>query len=155
MEEETEKKYRMGSTGIVITLILATLADLLSLIPLIGDAVGPIFWVCISLYLWKIGCGLLNPRRLITEIISLGIEIVPVLQALPSIFIGMIIIIVFIRLEDKTGLKLLKPASATSGGRTPLYQNGQRLPPQIQQMASQPNPQNIDGVRAPNGGLVN
>jgi len=126
-------------------ILFAALADLLSLIPFVGSIVGPIYWVCFSIYLWKIGCGLLNARRLATGITSMVIEIIPAFQAFPTILIGTIAIIVMVRTEDKTGITV--PGLGSKKPASTLVENGVN-PPRVQQT-----PLNQDGIRAPNGGL--
>ncbi len=143
--EKTKLKYRIGAVGIVFLVALATLADLFSLIPFVGDIVGPIFWICASVYLWKIGCGLLNARRLATSLISMVAEMIPIVQELPLILAGMIAVIVMVRMEDKTGISIPGIGDKKSGSH--LVQNGVN-PPHQQQI-----PLNQDGVRAPGGGL--
>jgi hypothetical protein len=118
------------------------LADLLSLIPFVGDISGPVFWVCASVYLWKIGCGFVNAKRLATGAISTIAEMIPAIQAFPMTLAGIIIVIVMVRTEDKLGMS--KTISAMNGHASrPLNQDGIRLPAQAMQ------PANVDGVRAP------
>ena len=143
--EETKPKYRMGTAGIVFWIAFAALADLLSLIPFVGDFVGPIFWVCASIYLWKVGCGLLNARRLATSLISMIAEMIPGVQEFPLILAGIIAIIIMVRVEDKTGISVPGIGGKKTGST--LVQNGVN-PPRIQQ-----SPLNQGGVRAPGGGL--
>lgn len=142
----------MGWMGISVILITAVIADLLSLVPFVGDIVGPIFWVCVSIYLWSIGCGLLNARRLATSIISMVAEMIPLVQELPLIFAGALAVIILVRIEDKTGKKLMPGSNKLSGSRKPLYNNGVRQPEyNVQNNVSRSI--NIEGVRPPNGGL--
>lgn len=140
----------MGWMGIITLLIVAAIADGLSLVPFVGTIVAPIFWVCVSAYLWLIGCGIFNVRRLVTSIISMIAEMIPAIQALPLIFVGTVIVIILVRIEDMSGKKLMSKISPKSfSNRRPHYDNGQRLP-RAQQIES---PINVDGIRAPRGGL--
>lgn len=146
MEENQKKKSRIGLIAIVILVVAALIADLLSLIPFVGDIVGPLFWIGASIYFWQSGLGLVNGRRLATSIISMVAEMIPAIQELPLILAGIIAIIVMVRIEDKTGISLT-PHIAGKGGM-PLVQNGLRSP------AGTPPPLNQGGIRAPGGGLV-
>ncbi len=104
--QPTKPNYRMGRTSIVIIVFLAGVADLLSVIPFVGDFISPIFWLFAAVYFWKNGLGMLNPGRLATSLISLVAEIIPFVQALPTIFAGTVVIIVMSRIEDRTGFSL-------------------------------------------------
>lgn len=106
-EQIGKPNARIGIPAGIFWLISATVADLLSLIPFVGDIVGPLFWICFSIYLWKIGCGFLNARRLATEIISAVGEMIPVVQEFPLILVGTILVILMIVFEDKTGIKVM------------------------------------------------
>jgi hypothetical protein len=151
MASKTEKKHQIGNLAIVILTILATVADLLSLIPFVGDFVGPIFWIFAGIYFWKSGMGLVNGKRLAASLISLVAEMIPGVQELPTIIAGMIIIIVVTRLEDKTDIKL--PATGTASARTPLNAGEVRMPtPQAKDNHIVPaasNMLNFNGVRRP------
>jgi hypothetical protein len=159
MEDKPKPKYRMGIVGIVILILLATIADLLSLIPFVGDFVGPIFWVMVSIYLWKIGCGLINSKRLATEIISIVIEVIPVAQEIPSIIICMAIIIILVRVEDKTGIKMIgSKGNLTNAGRITVRSNAEgvreSLQSQRKKLENGGGASNQDGIRAPNGAIL-
>lgn len=136
--ETNNKKYRMGMLGIVFWLGLAIIADLASLIPFVGSVVGPIFWVIFSIYLWKIGCGFVNARRLATGSLSMVAEIIPGIQELPLVVVGVIIVIFMVRAEDKTGISL----TPHSGKITKLNGSNARLPEKRV-------PLNVDGIRMP------
>lgn len=110
------KNSRMGN-GLAITLVLiAGIADAFSLIPFVGDFVGPAFWICMSIFLWMRGFGFLHFGRLATKIISTVAELIPVVQAFPTIIAGMVLVILLIRFEDRTGKSIIKPLS-TGGMR--------------------------------------
>ncbi|MFA6601428.1 MAG: EI24 domain-containing protein [Candidatus Paceibacterota bacterium] len=144
---------RINNTSVAILILLALFADALSLIPFVGNFVGPIFWVCASLYFWKKGCGFLKPGRLVTGAVSMIAELIPLIQELPTIVVAMAIMLGSIRLEDKTGISLSNPGHKTA--RKPLYQDGRRLPQdskaELLGNGRNPNfqPLNIDGVRPP------
>lgn len=111
---------------------LALFADLLTLIPIVGDIVGPVFWVGISYYFWKKGLGLFNWRRFTPEIISFIAELVPGIQELPSIFVGMIAITLLTKFEQKTGINPINLAKGKITPprivRKPLNSGGMRQP---------------------------
>lgn len=131
---------RISNLMAVLLVFIAICADLATFIPLVGDLVAPAYWFAMVIYLWTIGCGFLNARRLATELLSFVLEMIPGLQELPTIFLATILIIVFVRLEDRTGLKLAKPFSE---GKRPLNANGFRSPTGTQA------PANADGRREP------
>lgn len=143
MEEETKKKYRISNGAAFVLVILSILADLFTLIPGIGIAVGPIFWSLANFYFWKSGLGFVNSGRLATSAISAVAEVIPAIQELPTITVAMIGIILMTRAEDKTGISL---SSMTKGPN--LNTAGTRQPTPKQQ------PLNQGGTRAPGGGLV-
>lgn len=136
-----EKKYRIKLIWAIAWIILAIIADVLSLIPLVGIVTGPLFWILFSWYLWKVGCGLVNGKQLATSILSTVGEIIPAIQALPLATVGAIIVILFVYFEDKTGisvpLKASGPKANVAGVRQP--------PPRIHA--------NEGGMRPPNGAL--
>lgn len=133
------KNSRIGNGAAIALILLAVIADLLTLIPLVGDFVAPIFWFGIAIYLWSIGCGWTNPEYLVTEVADMIVEMVPGLQELPFIVLGMIIIIILVRIEDRTGVPVMKMV----GGGVPKNVGGVRAP------QLKPPPLNSDGVRLP------
>ena len=117
--------YRLSAFAIVAMIFFAAFADLLTLIPLAGDVIGPVYWVLISFFLYLKGFGIINGRRLSTSIISTVAEMIPAVQALPMIMAGTVVLIVFSRIEDKIGISLTK---GKAGINSPLNQNGVRTP---------------------------
>lgn len=120
----------MGAS--IVLVIFALLFDAISLIPLLANITGIIFWVIVGIYLWMKGLGILNGRRLAVTAVSFVAEMIPGVQALPMLLAGTIALLFIIRAEDKTGLSLVKPMSK---GVTP---------PRLKR-----NPFNHDGVRPP------
>ncbi len=146
---EEKKKNRIGIVAIVLLVISALIADLLSLIPFVGDLVGPVFWILASVYFWKAGLGLLNTRRLAVSVISMVAELIPGVQEFPATIAGVIAIIVMTRVEDKTGISLnplqKKPGVTSPRNQiTPLNLGGVRQP-----RNSNLRPSNVSGVRLP------
>ena len=144
-------QYRLNGKEIVGLLAIALVADLLTLIPFVGIAVGPIFWVLMNRHLNKKGLGGISGTKGLPKIISAIAEVLPVVQELPTIFAGMSIIIIASRIEDKTGVPVTR---AMSQGKQPAPAanfNGRR------EAFQQEAPLNIveDGkaVRPPNGNM--
>ena len=141
---------RIGNGWFLILVIAALIADLLTLIPFAGDFIGPIFWVGVALFLWLKGCGFLNTARIATELIALVAKLIPVIQEFPETTIGIILVILLIRFEDRTGIKVAGAISeggmnaVTQGGNQPFNRGGQRLP-----SGRGNGPANAGGVRQP------
>ncbi len=139
------KTYRIPLKHAIGLIILAGIADLLTLIPFVGILVGPTFWLLMGkLYFSKRGIRMMGGKQGTTRLISMIAEVIPVVQELPTIIVGMIVILVMTYLEDKTGLPVSSVAGAGQGGKV---SDGIRRPPPIV-------PANHGGVRAPNGGLT-
>lgn len=158
----TTTNYRLGWASIAGLLIVAGVFDLISPILVIGSITGPIYWVSLSAFLFTRGFGLLNARRLTSSIISLIIEVVPAVNTLPAILAGTIAIIIFSRIEDRTGISMHKKGVANAGAiRKTLNRDGRRDPtqplpeePQMERLASLTSranmrPLNVDGMRQP------
>lgn len=157
MEEDAVKNVgflngansRVGNGWFAIWIILAAFLDLITLIPFFGDFLEPIFLFSFIFFLWKKGCGILNVQRIATELATLAIKLVPALQELPATVLGVVIVILLVRFEDKTGIKFagaiskgglatLNPVQgpANQGGirapqtdmRRPLNESGRREP---------------------------
>jgi hypothetical protein len=130
------KKLSLISIGFI--LLAAGIADLLSLIPFVGILTGTVFWILISVFLWKKGYGFVNGRRLATGGISMLAEWIPAIQAFPLTLVGAVVLIFLIKAEEKTGIRIpLKGKGGSSVGeatntpkRTPLNQDGVRQPRQ-------------------------
>jgi hypothetical protein len=102
-----EIKHKISKQATYILIGLAGIADIFTFIPFVGDFVGWIFWIIMSVVFWKLGLGLVNYRKLTSMLISTAIEFIPFVQMLPSITAAMAAIIFFSRIEEKTGLKIL------------------------------------------------
>lgn len=124
--------YRLSMAAIVVMIFIAAIADLFTLIPLAGDIIGPVYWVAVSIFLYTKGFGLVNGRRLTTSLISMIAEMIPAIQELPLLLGGTIVLVVFSRLEDRTGISLTKGKIGIAKGPTPRVMN-------------------VDGVRQPSG----
>lgn len=144
---EQKNKHRIGSVAIVLFVCFAVVCDIIGLIPFAKDFTATIFWVISGFVLWKKGLGLLNYKKLATIAISWASSMIPFIQELPiELTAGIVAIIIISRAEEKTGAKLLGEMGQSKMPK-PLNQGGVRVP------TGPNNPANIDGVRAPNGGL--
>lgn len=122
----------------ILWVIIAGFFDLLTLIPTVGTFLGTVFWVLLGVYFWKKGVGIINGKRIATGLISIVIEAIPAAQFLPAITTGVVIVLVLIRIEDKTGISLVKPLKkgvtpprirATPLNSTPGIRPPRRPPP--------------------------
>ena len=109
MEGENKTQYRISMGMSVLLIALAGIFDLATTIPLVGTVMGPVFWIIVGLYLWTKGMGIINGRRLAASGTSFVAELIPGAQALPTLVVATIVILVIIRIEDKTGLSVVKP----------------------------------------------
>ncbi len=136
-----QKQHRMGWVGISGLLVVGIILDLVTLIPGAGTLLAPPVWIAINTYLWIIGCGIVNAKRLSTSLISMVGEMIPALQALPINILGIIAIIIMVRLEDKTGIKV---HGGTKGvGNISIVNGNPVRNPKITP------PLNVDGIRLP------
>jgi hypothetical protein len=101
--------YRIGWGVSILLVVVAIIFDVLSLIPLVGSIAGPLFWVLAGVYFWYKGMGIVNGRKLAVSSISMVAEIIPAVQALPALTVGIIVMLTMMRVEDKTGISLKKP----------------------------------------------
>ena len=149
-EQDKSINYRLKGSVIAGMVFFAIVADLVTLIPFVGVVVGPLYWILLSIFLYKKGFGIINARRLATSIGSMVVEMVPVLQALPLITVGTILIIVLSKMEDRLGIKIptkgSQPPGATIDPNTqPLNRGGVRPPNQQDNQK----PLNANGARQP------
>ncbi len=132
-QQNNPKKHRIGNIGATVLIVSAIIADLITLIPLAGDIVGPLFFILSSIYFWKIGLGFATGRRFSTNLGAMIGELIPAVQELPLIAIGAIAIVIMTRAEEKTGVSMMnlgkKPGVTPPRiQRTPLNQGGMRMP---------------------------
>jgi hypothetical protein len=116
-----------------VLIFLAFAADLVGMIPFVQNFTATIFWLCAGIYFYLKGMGILNGKKLAAIAISWVASMIPILQSLPiEVTAGIIAVIFITRVEDKTGVSVLKPMSqgkAVPGLHT-LNLNGRREPPQ-------------------------
>ena len=147
---------KIGIMGICILIFIALVADLLTLIPLAGNFIGPLYWIAVAVYLWMKGFGFLNLRRAAPTILSTAGELIPAIQALPTILAGTIALIAMLKVQEKTGVSFTNPTKGAAPTLTnrALNQNGTRMPqpdPETPSAARNANnrPLVVDGIRAP------
>jgi hypothetical protein len=127
------KKHRIGWGMFFLILVVAILFDVATFfLPFAGDLIAPIYWGAFSWYLFKTGHGLLNWKTGIAEGLSLLGEMIPVVQALPTICTATAVIFFISRLEDKTGLSITQIAGKVKNPMAkrlePFYKDGVRQP---------------------------
>lgn len=115
-EKNTQTKYRLESRHVFNIVFWAISFDSLTLIPFVGNFLGPLYWIVFSLYLLRRGCGFINGRRLATAAASVVIEMIPVLSVLPTLTLGSVIVIALIRAEDVLGMQKGMTGSWTKKG---------------------------------------
>lgn len=118
MKDDTSAT-KISNLSAIILIFIAVLADLATLIPFVGDVVGPVFWIGINIYFWTVGMGIINGKKIATSAISLIAEIIPGIQALPSITVAVVAIIIMTRLEEKTGISVASLTKRTPGTTPP------------------------------------
>ncbi len=129
MGEKQQTKYRIGTLAILILFFVASLFDILTIIPGIGTFTGWMFWTGAGIYFWIAGLGIVNWRIALPGLVSLVAEFFPVIQTFPTILGGVLAIIIISRVEDKSKISIFPKAKP--GVRSPpkivqLNQNGRR-----------------------------
>lgn len=112
MAVKPKTNYRVGVVMSVVLIGLAGVFDAAGLIPFVGSFMSPIFWLVSGVYLWTKGVGLFGGKKLAVSAISFVTEIIPVVQEFPMLTAGIIGVLLVIRIEDKTGMSLVKPMKA-------------------------------------------
>jgi hypothetical protein len=116
------RAHKIGTFSIFILVGGAVLADLVGLIPLFKDITDPIFWILASIYMWHLGLGLLNGRKLAITAVSFVAGMIPVIQEFPELTAGIVAIIIVTRLEEKADISSMSPLSKgeLAGAKTAL-----------------------------------
>ena len=109
MDNKPKTQYRISMAMSVILIAIAGIFDLTTAIPFIGSFMGPLFWVIAGIYFWVKGMGIVNGKRLVVSGTSFILELFPGIQIAPTLIGGIIIILLITRIEDKTGLSIVKP----------------------------------------------
>lgn len=135
---EGKVKHKIGWVFTAIFGYITLILDIITIvIPGAGDVIGPIYWPIMALIFWMKGLGFLNGKRLAAGSISLVAELIPAVQALPTLFAGFLFIVFTTRIEEKTGISITSMMSGKKPGVT--LPRGQKMP-----LNSKP------GVRLPN-----
>jgi len=147
MEEEAKKGHlESGTTRVLI--LWAAITDLLTLIPVVGDIADPFYWRYANKRIEKDGVKM-SSKAIRIRVTALIIKLIPVLQELPATIVGIIIVIMTIKAEEKLHI----PVSKLAGASAPLN-NGGRREPSVGSWTSgaqgaDSQPYNFDGTRQP------
>lgn len=114
MEPQEEKKQpRITNTSAFLMVGTAIVFDLISIVPVIGQAVAVVGSAIVFLIWFLIlRLPLISPKKLLTIALSYLGESVPAISVLPLITLGVILMIVFTRAEDKLGIRVLDKVGA-------------------------------------------
>jgi hypothetical protein len=112
-------EHKISNLAAAILIFIAVFIDVLTFLPGVGSFFGPAFWVFVNFYFWYIGLGIVNTKRLASGIISSLIEFIPIIQWLPSVTVGIIIVIIVTRIEEKTGISVISLTKRTPGTTPP------------------------------------
>lgn len=132
-------QYRVSLKLAIQLIFVAGICDFIGLIPLVNALMVSLFWLGANYILKKHGVPLLNGRKLAAVAIDILIGFIPVLQELPEIILGIMVVLAIIYAEDKSGLKFI--------GKGGTLVNKNKL---ISSLAPDVNALNIKGVRLPN-----
>ncbi len=103
-----DRLSKMAIGGLVT---VAVIMDLLNWIPAIGSIVTAIGWVALNVFFYLKGISVFSGKKLATNLASITIGLIPVLEVLPETTVGIIAIIMFVKAEDKLGVKIPTTAS--------------------------------------------
>ena len=137
-KQKNQNRIENGACAVLV--LFALVCDAIGLIPFAKDLIGPVFWIIIALYLKTKGFPFFSNWEVIAvEVIDLIATLIPLIQEFPELTLGIIVILLMIRFEDKTGLSIIGAMQgnikkAISEGK--LSKNGKRLPPPRQALNS-------------------
>jgi hypothetical protein len=111
MDDQTQnqsgpKKHKISVSMFIAMLVVAAILDLISLIPGINIIVLGIGGAIFALWWWKLGLGLINPKKVVTYALGGVIEFIPIVSMLPGILFMAISMFVITRAEDATGINV-------------------------------------------------
>lgn len=120
MKEETqpEQKSRQpsridtgtGAMMIAVALLFDTMNAGINLIPFLGQILGVLVsivaYCTFGFWFMKRGVGFTNPKRAVTFFGSGLIEAIPILNVLPGVTVGVVLTVLMVQFEDKTGIKM-------------------------------------------------
>jgi len=114
-----KKEPRVSAVSATLMICTAIIFDLVSLIPLINIITGALALLTFGMWFIIKDVSLVSPSRLTTGLLAGIIEVYPVLSMLPATTIGVIIVIISSRFEDKTGVKVPLSAKPKVQSRPP------------------------------------
>jgi hypothetical protein len=112
-QQQEEKKERiklwMGAALVITAGGIDLIQGLLNLVVVGNLFIGSIISVCADfiflIWLWMLGVGFVkNPKIFATTTIQALVGLVPVLDTLPELTLGILIIVLLVKAEDKGGL---------------------------------------------------
>lgn len=106
--QQEKKESKISDTTAALMIGTAVILDLISIIPVVGQAFASVgSFVIFLIWFLILGLPLVTPKKLLTTLSAYIIEFIPAISALPAITVGVILMIVLTRAEEKTGIKLL------------------------------------------------
>lgn len=107
-QQQGPKESKISNTTGALMVATAGILDLISIIPVVGQALASVgSFVIFLIWFLILGLPLVTPKKLLTTLSAYVIEIIPAISALPAITVGVILMIVLTRAEEKTGIQLL------------------------------------------------
>jgi len=100
------KKQRIENVPAVFLVIGAIVVDLFNWIPGVGSVVTAIAWFIFNLYFYFKGISIFSGKKLAANLGAIIVGLIPFLDVLPETLVGMIAIIMYVRAEDKLGIKI-------------------------------------------------
>ncbi len=99
--------YRIKIWVFLLMLIVATILDLISIIPAANEVTLIIAGILFPIWWWFLGLGLVDFKKILSYAITIGVEVIPGLSALPGILFSVIAVFIMSRTEDKLGITLI------------------------------------------------
>lgn len=118
---------RISTMATIFLIIGAVIVDIINIFPAVGSITTAIGWFIFNLYFYFAGISVFSGKKLAVNLGAIIIGLIPFLEVLPETTVGIISIIVFVKAEDKLGLKL--PLS----GKDPLKGALSTKPPILNQ----------------------
>ncbi len=104
--KKDKQKERITTTTAMLMVGLAIFFDILSIIPVVNWFTAIAAWLCFFIWFAVLEVRFMTIKRALPAIISFIVELVPILSIIPGLTLGIIVIIIMIKLEDKTGIKI-------------------------------------------------
>lgn len=107
-QQQEKKESKISDTAAALMIATAIILDIISIIPVVGQAFADVgSFVIFLIWFLILGLPLVTPKKLLTMLSAYIIELVPAISALPAITVGVILMIALTRAEEKTGIQLL------------------------------------------------